>query len=313
MTTQTAARVFHRDQLAEWGVPNDLADESNAAEFPHAAVELHREQTATRRWVSVHELVFRAPDDGKAYRVTYEQGLTEVQEDHDEWDYRDHIVGEEVEEYDHTVKAWRSVAERPAAEPSASITLRPADDPDADLTIEAASTGGMDPSAVAYGLRMAADRFDNYARAQGIEPFPHPGNSLTWEARAEHAVKLYAETAIERDDARAEAAKLRERLAEAVATVARLEQKRVELERTLNAERADVAELTKQRDRIADDTAKALAPKNGSAYAAGLLEAARLTERDLITNPMGEAEEHVNDCFTRFAATLRRKAAEAQQ
>lgn len=50
-----------------------------------------------------------------------------------------------------------------------------------------------------------------------------------------------------------------------------------------------------------------------SAYAAGLIEAATLAEQGRVTNPMGEAEEHVNDCFTDFAATLRRKAAEAQQ
>ncbi|MER7726415.1 hypothetical protein [Streptomyces sp. NPDC096323] len=35
---------------------------------------------------------------------------------------------------------------------------------------------------------------------------------LTWEARTAHAVRLYATTAIERDDARTEAAKLREQL-----------------------------------------------------------------------------------------------------
>ncbi|NEA19839.1 hypothetical protein [Streptomyces halstedii] len=37
---------------------------------------------------------------------------------------------------------------------------------------------------------------------------------LTWEARTEHAVRLYATTAIKLEDARAENAKLRERLAE---------------------------------------------------------------------------------------------------
>ncbi|MFF8095707.1 hypothetical protein [Streptomyces sp. NPDC016675] len=115
MTTQTiAARVFHRDQLDAWGVPHDLAAPADATEGD--AVALHHEQVATRRWVSVHELVFRAPDDGKAYRVTYEQGLTEQQDGIDEWDNRDHVVGEEVEEYDRTVKAWRRVADRPADE-----------------------------------------------------------------------------------------------------------------------------------------------------------------------------------------------------
>ncbi|MFE6225448.1 hypothetical protein [Streptomyces sp. NPDC057854] len=37
---------------------------------------------------------------------------------------------------------------------------------------------------------------------------------LTWEARADHAVRLYARTAIELEDARAENARLRARIAE---------------------------------------------------------------------------------------------------
>lgn len=169
MTTQTAARVFHRDQLDAWGVPNDLAtDPATAPEG--AAIELHSEQIETRRWVSVHELVFRAPDDGKAYRVTYERGLTEVQEDHDKWDYRDHVVGEEVEEYERPVKAWRRVGEQPA-KPSAVVTLRPTADPN-EITLTAESHG-MNPARVAYGLRKAADAFDRRARAEGDEPIPY--------------------------------------------------------------------------------------------------------------------------------------------
>ncbi|MGW0134852.1 hypothetical protein [Streptomyces sp. NPDC003299] len=113
MTTETAARVFHRDQLDEWGVPYDLATDPTTAP-EGTAVELHHEQVATRRWVSVHELVFRAPDDGRAYRVTYQQGLTEQQDGVDEWDDRDHIVGEEVEAYERPVKAWRRVGSQPA-------------------------------------------------------------------------------------------------------------------------------------------------------------------------------------------------------
>ncbi|WP_405561896.1 hypothetical protein [Streptomyces sp. NBC_01180] len=54
---------------------------------------------------------------------------------------------------------------------------------------------------------------------------------LTWEARAQHATQLYATTAIERDDARTEAANLR----------------------------AERAELIRQRDRITNDTMAALA------------------------------------------------------
>lgn len=51
-------------------------------------------------------------------------------------------------------------------------------------------------------LRRLADHYTTNEQPAG----------LTWEARTEHAVRLYATTAIERDDARAEAAKLREQL-----------------------------------------------------------------------------------------------------
>ncbi|MEU8805032.1 hypothetical protein [Streptomyces anthocyanicus] len=184
--TEKAARVFHRDQLAEWGVPNDMATDPATA-TAHEAVELHRAQVDTRRWVSVHELVFRAPDDGKAYRVTYEQGLTEQQEGTDEWGDRDHVVGELVEEYDRTVKAWRRVADRPAesgAEETrlaladgrdalASVLIRPAADGTDRVQVEA-SARGMSKAAAAYTLRSVADHFDVTARAEGDEPIPYP-------------------------------------------------------------------------------------------------------------------------------------------
>ncbi|MFJ2017226.1 hypothetical protein [Streptomyces nodosus] len=118
MTTQTApkhARVFHRAQLEEWGVPFDLPTDPDTVP-EGAAVELHSEQVGSRRWVSVHELVFRAPDDGKAYRVTYQQGLTEHQDGTDEWDDRDHVVGEEVEQRPATVTEWRRVEAQPTHE-----------------------------------------------------------------------------------------------------------------------------------------------------------------------------------------------------
>lgn len=70
---------------------------------------------------------------------------------------------------------------------------------------------------------------------------------ITWETRAEHAVRLYATTAIERDDAQAEAAKLRERLAE-VAEGWRQADARTDREHAL-------AELEKQKPGIADHLA----------------------------------------------------------
>lgn len=98
-------RIFTRDQLDAMGVPHDLpTDPAHAPEG--AAVQLHCEQYASRRWVSAHELVFRAPDDGRAYRVTYEQGLTELQEDTDPWVYDDEIEAVEVEARQVTVTSW---------------------------------------------------------------------------------------------------------------------------------------------------------------------------------------------------------------
>ncbi len=46
--------------------------------------------------------------------------------------------------------------------------------------------------------------------------------------------------------------------------------------------------------------------------AAGLREAAELAEAGRVSNPLDEAEHHVNDCFTDFAARLRRMADEEQ-
>lgn len=102
-------RIFHRSELEEMGVPDECTH-PGALNSNGLAVELANEQIDTRRWVSRHRLIFQAPDDGKAYAVFYERGLTEMQEDHDEWDDRDHIVGDEMEEHEVTVKRWRKVA-----------------------------------------------------------------------------------------------------------------------------------------------------------------------------------------------------------
>lgn len=100
-------RTFTREQLEEWGLPDEIDTKGE----PGYATELHREQVDTRRWVSVHELIFRAPDDGKAYRVHYEQGLTEIQDDCDPWNYDKEIKGVEVKQVEVTVKRWQPVEE----------------------------------------------------------------------------------------------------------------------------------------------------------------------------------------------------------
>lgn len=94
-------RTFTREQLEAWNLPDAWADD--------APEILHREQVDTRRWVSVNELVFRAPDDGKTYRVYYDQGLTESQEDTDPWNYDREIKATEVEQRPKTTMVWEDV------------------------------------------------------------------------------------------------------------------------------------------------------------------------------------------------------------
>lgn len=90
-------RTFTPEQLEEIGVPHELDEEG-------CATELHTRQVASHRWTAVHELVFRAPDDGKAYRVHYETPLTEHQEC-DTWPGAE-IKAVEVEERPVTVTRW---------------------------------------------------------------------------------------------------------------------------------------------------------------------------------------------------------------
>ncbi|MGW3166954.1 hypothetical protein ACWC9Q_29670 [Streptomyces sp. NPDC001142] len=113
-------RIFTRAQLDTMGLPNDIVTADYAAEHPEwvtahpgAAIELHREQTESRRWESVNDLVFRAPDDGRAWRVEYRAPLTEMQ-DSDPWDYAREVEAVEVEQRPTTVMEWRPVIARPA-------------------------------------------------------------------------------------------------------------------------------------------------------------------------------------------------------
>ncbi|MFJ4649501.1 hypothetical protein ACIP6Q_39205 [Streptomyces bobili] len=109
-------RIFTREQLEAWDLPGAWAED--------APEILHREQVDTRRWVSVNELVFRAPDDGKAYRVYYDQGLTESQEDTDPWNDDREVKGTEVEQRAKTTMVWKDVRSAPAA---AEAPAAPAD------------------------------------------------------------------------------------------------------------------------------------------------------------------------------------------
>jgi hypothetical protein len=106
-------RIFTRDQLEAWDLPDAWADDSPEI--------LYREQVDARRWVSVHELVFRAPDDGLAYRVFYEQGLTEDQDDTDPWNGDDEVKAAEVEQRPVVTRQWRDV--NAPADPGLDVVL----------------------------------------------------------------------------------------------------------------------------------------------------------------------------------------------
>lgn len=114
MTTRT----FTPEQLDEIGVPNELGEDG-------CATELHREQVDSRRWISVHELIFRAPDDGKAYRVYYQRPLTEHQEC-DTWP-GDEVKAVEVEERPKVITTWEPVTERPTGGPVEPYQYRDAE------------------------------------------------------------------------------------------------------------------------------------------------------------------------------------------
>ncbi|MET7759757.1 hypothetical protein ABZT27_34410 [Streptomyces sp. NPDC005389] len=239
-----STRTITREQATDWGLPDDLTAANEDAE-PGIAIELARiEDTGRRRWASENDLVFRAPDDGRTYRVTYFRGLTETQEDHDEWNDERTLELVEVEPVSVPVVEWHRVGDKtPPAEPEGDTTSAPA--PTGDVFTEAAirrsayldaANALADPGPNTCGclgcaecalhrasqdLRRLADHYTTAEQPTGP----------TWEARADHAVRLYARTAIELEDAKAEAARLR----------------------------AERTELIAQRDRIADDTIKALA------------------------------------------------------
>ena len=61
-----------------------------------------------RRWASTHKLIFRAPDDGMAYRITYQSPLTEHQEC-DPWFDADEVKATEVEQRPVVAQQWLPV------------------------------------------------------------------------------------------------------------------------------------------------------------------------------------------------------------
>jgi hypothetical protein len=109
-------RHFTREQLDEIGVPFELGGDDTCA------TELSSELIGSERWTDVHRLVFRAPDDGKAYQVDYEVGSTEHQDGIDPWHrWGKTIPAVEVEQRPVTVMQWMPVCEaRTTEEPAAA-------------------------------------------------------------------------------------------------------------------------------------------------------------------------------------------------
>lgn len=105
-----ATRTYTPEQLEAIGVPDELPG-PGGPEVAGLAYRLHQEQIDTRRWVSLHELVFRAPDDGKAWRVSFERGLTEHQDYTDPWAGRTVVEAVEVEQVPVTVQHWQPIKE----------------------------------------------------------------------------------------------------------------------------------------------------------------------------------------------------------
>jgi hypothetical protein len=158
-----STRTFTRDQLEAIGVPFECYDEADAV--PEFATELHREQVDTRRWVSAHELIFRAPDDGKAYRVTYVQGLTEHQDGIDPFEYGGATIeAVEVEQRTRTVEIteWHPVTKQ--AEPAAA-EQPPAATPPVDVLERALRTLLAD---LDYDLHKATE----HGEEDGLDHYP---------------------------------------------------------------------------------------------------------------------------------------------
>jgi hypothetical protein len=97
-------RTFTRQQLEEIGVPFELDGDDTCA------TELSNELIGSERWTDVHRLVFRTPDTGIAYQVTYEVGSTEHQDGIDPWHrHGKTIPAVEVEERPVVTQQWLPV------------------------------------------------------------------------------------------------------------------------------------------------------------------------------------------------------------
>ncbi|MGC0427635.1 hypothetical protein RKD32_003990 [Streptomyces sp. SAI-195] len=223
-------------------------------------------RTEREYWQAIADALNAAESAGMGVGIDLDGTLT----DHRMWS----VV------WDRTAKRWDVAGyeddDQAAAEPepSAVVTLRPTADPDeVHLTAE---SHGMNPARVAYSLRLTADEFDRRARAQGDEPIPYPFSpSAALLAAARDAVPAMARAlAGQPTDTRRHwiavdvpAADVDADLGDALAHAADRAETVLQEERGYGATAwyatethdAERAALIAQRDRIANDTAQALA------------------------------------------------------
>ncbi|MFF8412879.1 hypothetical protein [Streptomyces omiyaensis] len=212
-------RTITRDQADDWGLPFETVTPDEAPDYPDHAVALHDTQVDSHRWASVNELVFRAPDDGHTYRTLYYRPLTEHQE-HDRWNGARAVELIEVEAVPVTTTTWVPIGDKtPPVEGDTGSTPAPTVDPFTEAAIRRSAVLG----AVAAIQALPQDYECDPGRGDAVKLLRRLADhhttaeqpaGLTWEARAEHAVRLYARTAIELEDAQAENRRLRARVTE---------------------------------------------------------------------------------------------------
>ena len=89
-------RTFTREEMNALDLPDGGV--APGADNPHGHAIVHsREFFDDRRWVDTWQLVFQIPGDDALYRVYYDVGATEAQEDADPWNDEDEIEAETVE------------------------------------------------------------------------------------------------------------------------------------------------------------------------------------------------------------------------
>ncbi|MFE5912060.1 hypothetical protein ACFQ6B_23665 [Streptomyces wedmorensis] len=114
----------------------------------------------------------------------------------------------------------------------------------ADDGPEPCGCGGCADCALYQAAQQLRRRAEHYTTAE--QP-----TGPTWEARADHAIRLYATTAIERDDARAEAARLRARVTELEADIEALQRDKEAVAGVAERARVRLAELEGAAEKVA--------------------------------------------------------------